>query len=166
MIAASLITAVLLLGVVGTTGGMMWAIKARAAECEAKQEALANADLATQEATRAESEKQRAIDEANRAERELARATEIKRLITEMLTSLNPEKAQGADTTLLRGLLDDAAARLERGEIKDDLIAAELHSVIGDVYSRLGFYNDAERHLPVTLDNYRRSSGTTTLPRW
>ncbi len=93
------------------------------------------------------------------AERELARATEIKRLMTEMLTSVTPEEAQGADTTLLKGLLDDAAARLAKGEVTDELIAAELHNVVGDVYRRLGLYPQAEEHLPLALDIRRRLLG-------
>jgi serine/threonine protein kinase/tetratricopeptide (TPR) repeat protein len=93
------------------------------------------------------------------AERELARASEIKRLITEMLTSVSPEEAQGADTTLLKGLLDDAAARLATGEVTDELIAAELHNVVGDVYRTLGQYPQAEEHLPVALEIRRRLLG-------
>ena len=93
------------------------------------------------------------------AERELARASEIKRLITEMLTSVSPEEAQGADTTLLKGLLDDAASRLAKGEVADELIAAELHNVVGDVYRRLGLYPQAEEHLPLALEIRKRVLG-------
>ncbi len=41
-----------------------------------------------------------AVAEAERAERELARANEIKRLITEMFTSVDPEDAPGPPTRL------------------------------------------------------------------
>ena len=97
--------------------------------------------------------------EADRAERELARATEIKRLITEMLESVDPEIAQATDTTLLKGILDDTAARLERGEIEDELIAQELHRVIGLVYRKLGLPVSAKPHLEADLEICTRLRG-------
>ncbi|MFT5423598.1 MAG: serine/threonine protein kinase/tetratricopeptide (TPR) repeat protein [Phycisphaerales bacterium] len=90
--------------------------------------------------------------ETARAERELARATEIKTLITDMLSSVNPAEAQGADIELMKGILDNTAERLTSGEITDELVAAELHAVIGIVYMDLGLYQDAERHLPRAVE--------------
>ncbi|MCB9846086.1 MAG: tetratricopeptide repeat protein [Phycisphaeraceae bacterium] len=111
VIAGGVVAAALVLGVVGTSWGMV-----------------------------------RAKEQAGRAQRELARANEIKSLIKDMLTSVDPAEAQGADTTLLKGILDDASARLEKGEITDQLVAAELHHVVGRVYRLLALYPQAEPH--------------------
>ncbi len=166
VIAGGVVAAALILGIVGTSVGMVWAIneKSRAdieAERANKEAERANSSTAAEGEQRrlAESNEQKAVEEKAKAERELARATEIKRLIREMLTSVDPEKAQGADTTMLKGLLDDAAARLAKGEVTDELIAAELHGLVGDVYRRLGLYPQAERHLPVALEIHHRVLG-------
>jgi tetratricopeptide (TPR) repeat protein len=151
--------AALILGIVGTTIGMVWAFREKSrADSEAESARLA-ALAETEAKLVAQTNEQRAVAEAERAERELARATEIKRLITEMLTSVSPEHAQGADTKLLKGILDDAAGRLASGEITDELVAADLHSVIGSVYSRLGLYDEAARHLPVAVEPLQRLLG-------
>ncbi|MHC5002523.1 MAG: tetratricopeptide repeat protein, partial [Planctomycetota bacterium] len=145
MAVASLIVLVLVLGVIGTSWGMVRAI-------DEKQRAD---DAASAEAeARVEAE-----DNARRAERELARAVEIKRLITEMLSGITPARARGADTTLLRGILEDAAARLDRDEVSDELVAAELHLLIGRVYESLGRPQDAEPHVAVALEIRRRVLG-------
>ncbi len=100
-----------------------------------------------------------ARSQAARAERELARAVEIKQLITDILSSVDPEKAKGADITLLKGILDQASTRLSQGKIRDELIAAELHAVVGDVYWKLAQYDEADRHLPVVVDIRTRLLG-------
>ncbi len=120
----ALVAAVLVLGIIGTTWGLL---NARA--------------------------------QAERAERELTRAVEIKRLITDMFQSVDPAEARGASITLLKGILDDASARLSKGEVKDELIAAELHAVVGNVYGSLGLYADAQRHLPTALEIRTRLLG-------
>ncbi len=131
VLAASLIAATLLLGAAGTTGGMFWALHQKA-RAEAAEQATTH---------------------------ELGRATEVKRLITEMLASISPEEAKGADITLLKSVLDAAAARLEQGDVKDELIAAELHHLIGGVYSDLARQAEAEEHLLAALEARRRLLG-------
>ncbi|MCP3902274.1 MAG: tetratricopeptide repeat protein [Planctomycetes bacterium] len=124
VIAVTVVAVVLVLGVAGTTAGML---RARSAE--------------------------------RGMERELTRATEVKRLIIEMLGSINPEIAQDQDAVLLKGILDDTAQRLSQGEIEDELIAAELHHVIGMAYRDIGSWDLAEQHIPAALEIRERSLG-------
>jgi serine/threonine protein kinase/tetratricopeptide (TPR) repeat protein len=131
VLAATIVVAALVLGMVGTTTGMLWAIH----------------------------EKDRAETAEQGMEHELTRATEVKRLITEMLGSINPIIAQGRDTPVLNGILDDTAQRLSDGEITDDLIAAELHHVIGVSYRDLGSWANAWEHIPVALEIRTRLLG-------
>jgi tetratricopeptide (TPR) repeat protein len=131
VLASAAVAAVLVLGIVGTTTGMLRAIHQR------------------ERAELAESAMQH----------ELSRATEVKRLITEMLGSINPMVAQGRDTTLLEGILDDTGQRLANGEIEDELIAAELHHVVGVAYRSIGSWDEADRHLPLALETRTRRLG-------
>ncbi len=80
-------------------------------------------------------------------------------MISDMLGSINPEFARGQDTTLLKGILDDTARRLDRGEIQDELIAAELHLVIGQAYLGIGMWSLADEHLPTALEIRTRILG-------
>ncbi|MBK7403777.1 MAG: serine/threonine protein kinase [Phycisphaerales bacterium] len=152
VIAAGVIAAALVLGVVGTSTGMAWALRE-------KGRADTEANRATAAATEAHDNELKARDEAERAERELTRANEIKGLIKDMLTSVTPEEAKGQDTTLLKKILDDASQRLDKDEIKDELVAAELHHVVGNVYLSLGLYPQAETHLTKAVEIRTRRLG-------
>ena len=100
-----------------------------------------------------------ATAERDRAERELARTHEIKQVLTDLLASVAPERAKGADTTLLREILESAAARIDDGKVTDPVILGELHGTIGLVYLRLGLHDEAERHLPVAVELRREHLG-------
>ncbi len=126
-----------------------------AAEQEAER-ANNEARRANEEAARADAAAKNAIVEATRAERELARAEEVKRLISDMLNGAAPTVTLGADPTVLIKILDDTAERLDAGEVNDELVAAELHWTIGDVYEELGRHERALKHLTQAVDVYRR----------
>ena len=178
--AVAAVLVVLLLGVIGTSWGMIWAFEQRervSAQASRAGDALRQVtdEFAGRVLTNATTTTPvpvvnpvtggevdalamtavnlvRSLDEANAAaQRELARASEVKRLIKEMLDGISPEEAQGADTTLLKGILDRAAHRLATGEIEDPLIAAELHHTVGSVYEKLSHYADAENHIPTAV---------------
>ena len=129
-----------------------------AADTAATSEGIARAE-AVASAKEAQENEQIAVEQTEVATRELARAVEIKTLITEMLGSITPEQAKGADVTLLRGILDTASKRLTDDAIEDDLVAAELHALTGSVYRSIGLYPEAERHLPVAFELRKRVLG-------
>ncbi|MCO6046139.1 serine/threonine-protein kinase [Aeoliella sp. ICT_H6.2] len=146
VVAAAAVAAALVMTLVGTSVGMAWALRERSrADTEAARATL-SAQAEAKARQKAQENEQRAVKQKEIAERELARATEIKQLITQMLDSVDPVQAQGEDTTLLRGILDDASQRLAEGEIADELVAASLHDVVGRVYLNLGLYGEAEKH--------------------
>jgi serine/threonine protein kinase/Tfp pilus assembly protein PilF len=101
--------------------------------------------------------------EFDRAERQLARADEVKRLIREMLSSVAPEKALGTDVTLMKNILDDVADRLNCGKVTDELVAGELHWIIGNVYRDLALHEEAEQHLTTAVASYRKELGDEDL---
>ncbi|MFT4543235.1 MAG: serine/threonine protein kinase/tetratricopeptide (TPR) repeat protein [Planctomycetota bacterium] len=130
-----------------------------AAVASAENERVARAG-AVASATEALLNEQQAVVQTEIAQRELARAVEIKTLITDMLQSVTPEQARGADTTLLKSILDSASRRLNDGAITDELVAAELHAVTGKVFRSIGLYQEAEAHLPIALEIMNRVLGT------
>jgi serine/threonine protein kinase len=79
---------------------------AAANEKDAKLAAVASAQGARDN-------EERATRQTEIAQRELARAVEIKSLITEMLQSVDPEQAKGADITLLKCILDSPRSLVE-----------------------------------------------------
>ncbi len=131
MVAVSLIVLVLFLGVIGTCVALVAAFQ----------------------------QQERAETAEENTRRELIRTLEVKRLITQMLGSVTPEKAKGADITLLKGILDGLAGRLEKGEVRDEQVAAELHHVVGTAYWSLGLYDAAERHVSVAVEIRTRLLG-------
>lgn len=101
----------------------------------------------------------RAIDAEEQTGRELARAEEIKGFLSEMIGRINPNEARGQDTTLLRGILDDTAARLAAGEITDERNAAELHAIVGSAYQAIGEPKEARTHLERSIEMRERLLG-------
>ncbi|MFT7679745.1 MAG: serine/threonine protein kinase [Planctomycetota bacterium] len=79
--------------------------------------------------------------------RELARASEIKGLMIDMLSSVSPEQGGTADLALLKGVLATAAERLKSGAIEDGIVAAELQTVVGRIYLEIGDEKNSEMHL-------------------
>tara|TARA_R110002072_G_scaffold167853_2_gene321406 strand:- start:5907 stop:8996 length:3090 start_codon:yes stop_codon:yes gene_type:complete len=130
----------------------------RVADTAAVNEGIARSAAVTS-AREAQQNEQLAVDQTKVAERELARAVEIKTLITEMLQSVDPILAQGADNELLKGILDTASQRLSDGAIEDELVAAELHALTGNVYQSIGLFPEAELHLSAALELRTRELG-------
>ncbi len=73
-------------------------------------------------------------------------ARQVQRLLQDMLASVDPEIAQARDTGLLRGILRDAADRLDQLD-DQPVVAAALHETIGRTFARIGAFADAQRHL-------------------
>jgi serine/threonine protein kinase len=81
-----------------------------------------------------------------RAKSEAAKAKTIYSYLFEILTSVDPRKAQGEEVTV-RQVLEDAAAKLEVKFAEQPETEGLLRSTIGSTYSQLGHYNQAEPHL-------------------
>jgi tetratricopeptide (TPR) repeat protein len=81
--------------------------------------------------------------EEAKAKTEGIKSQQVKQFLEEMLQGVTPEVALGRDTTILREILDKAAARIDK-ESNQPAVAAELRSVIGAVYERTAQYRQAE----------------------
>jgi serine/threonine protein kinase/tetratricopeptide (TPR) repeat protein len=108
----------------------------------------------------------RAIDQRERAEaaesakaRELARVEAVKDVITDMITGITPEEARGADTTLLRQIIERTAERLSNNEVEDQEVAATLHRVLSSAYYALSDFEEGERHILRAIEIWTRVLG-------
>ncbi|MDF1836777.1 MAG: tetratricopeptide repeat protein [Planctomycetota bacterium] len=118
----------------------------RAADKAAHSESVARS-AAIESANEARASSRLAEEKSEIANRELARALEIKNLIKGMLQGIDPSQAKGADITILKRILDSTSKRLEGDAMQDQLIAGELHFLIGSLYRKLSLQDDAEKHL-------------------
>lgn len=96
-------------------------------------------------AMRAVDSERDALNQAETANRELERASEIKDMLSEMLTSISPEVARGRDTSVLRSILDSTAVRIEQGEIMDETVRTDISATLTEVYWKIGEAETAER---------------------
>jgi tetratricopeptide (TPR) repeat protein len=80
------------------------------------------------------------------ASREARRAESISTFLFEMLSSVDPNKAQGRDVTV-REVLDEAARRLDEGEASVSgvpIVESAIRATVASTYRALGQYEAAE----------------------
>jgi eukaryotic-like serine/threonine-protein kinase len=85
--------------------------------------------------------------ERDRAQTEALRAEQTLKFLTRMLASIDPDLADGADTVLMRRLLEDARQRAAvelDGQIS---VEAEIQRVIGRAYLSIGAFAEADQAL-------------------
>ena len=97
--------------------------------------------------------------ERDRAQREAAKATKISELLTGMLTAADPYqvRATQAEPTV-RGLLDAGTSQVEQNLQGQPELRADILTVLGRIYRRLGLYDRAQALLEQAL-----VSGTTAF---
>ncbi len=86
--------------------------------------------------------------QAARAREERDRAEKVVAFMDQMLQGAGPSVSLGRDTAILREMMDAAAARIEKGELKDAPGAElKLRGTIGDVYRELAEFPKAAKML-------------------
>ena len=113
--------------------------------------------------------------ERDRAEHERARSAKVSDLLMGLFTSVDPYQpgVQPREPTV-RALLDAGAARVQNELIGDPTLQAEMLTLMGRTYRRLGVYEQAQGLLEQALatnvelyggDDVRRRAGTRTARR-
>jgi len=129
--AGGVVAAALVLGMMGTA----W--QAVRAERE-RGEAIAARDGETQQRKAAEAERDK--------------ATKIAEFMSETLKGAGPSVARGRDIKMLKEMMDSAAARIEKGDLKTAPEAElRLRGTIGDTYRELARYPEAARMLEPSI---------------
>jgi serine/threonine protein kinase/Tfp pilus assembly protein PilF len=101
----------------------------------------------------------KATESEKLARMELSRANSVKKVISDLLTSVRPEEAAGLDTKLMRRILDNTAKRLETEGATDPLIEAELRYIVGDAYRIIGEYTAGRSMLERSMTLRREHLG-------
>src|SRR5882672_7939108 len=79
-----------------------------------------------------------------KAQTEAAKSQQVTKFLEEMLEGAGPAVALGRDTTMLREILDRTAERVGKEIADQPVIEAELRTLIGRLYRRIGNFNRAE----------------------
>jgi len=97
----------------------------------------------------------RATQAEQAALRSAAKATAVSKFLQNMLAGVDPEDI-GPSPLTVREVLDHASVRLERELVDQPEVAASIHQTLGNHYSTLGYYIEADRHLQKAVE-LRRS---------
>jgi len=131
------IAGVFCLGIAGTTGGMLWALR---------------------EQGRAEQQKQVAEDNEQKARVEAAKTRAATDFLWKMFGSADPAQARGQDVTV-REVLDKASATVAADLADQPEVQAQVRAMIGATYVGLGMGESAVPHLEYALESGRRLLG-------
>jgi len=132
VIAGVAVMSVLLLGVAGTTGGMIWALNEQAKARLAAQDELAAQVKATQAAERAMSEAKAAED-----------LSEF--FIMDVLSAADPSRTTDRELTVREALVNASDNIEGRFEDRPD-VESRIHNALGYLFDQLGAPELAERH--------------------
>ncbi len=138
-VAGGIVAATLVLGVAGTSVGLVQARAARADAVDAADQATANAEHAGREAKRADAQAEEASASARVAEG-------VNQLMTSMIGRADRAKEEGRTDVTVREVMDAAAADLEAGVgMREPRVVAMLARTIGDTYDQLSLLEQAEQ---------------------
>lgn len=98
-------------------------------------------------------------NERDRAARQAAKASKVSELLTDLLNGADPFRTGDAQEPTVRHLLDVGAERISKGIDGQPEVQAEVATVIGRVYQRLGLYDKARPFLEQALALARASVG-------
>jgi eukaryotic-like serine/threonine-protein kinase len=89
--------------------------------------------------------------ERDRAEREAVKARKASEVLTGLLTATDPYEIRGSDDPTIRGVLDAGAGQVQKELVGQPEIQAEMLTLFGRIYRRLGVYDKAQPLLEQAL---------------
>ncbi len=101
----------------------------------------------------------RLAKERDRARLQAQKATKVTELLTGLLTGADPYETRKAKEPTVRGILDAGAERIEKELTGQPELKAEMLTVMGRVYQRLGIHDKAQSLLEKALAVGRHSLG-------
>ncbi|MFH0980386.1 MAG: tetratricopeptide repeat protein, partial [Planctomycetota bacterium] len=139
------------------TGGLVASVSFWRQAAAGRDRAVMAEQEQTRERQRADAERDRALaaeahatTEAERARREAAKVTQIQEFLQNMLASVDPQKAKGADVTV-REVLDEAAQRIGAQLGDHPAVEAAVRHTIGLTYSHLGRLEQAKEQFEIAV---------------
>ena len=91
------------------------------------------------------------------------RSQQVVTVLEDMLNSAGPRAAHGQDTTLLRGIFDQTAARIGNELTNQPAIHAEILDLIGTLYNQIGNSIKGEQMLRQALRMRQETFGSNSL---
>ncbi len=91
-----------------------------------------------------------------------AEATAVSGFLRELFEGVTPDVAAGADTTVLQGILQQAAIDVDNTLAAYPESRAEIHELVGMVYHSIDEYESSEQHLLTAIDLFMQSVGEGT----
>ncbi|HXD83783.1 MAG TPA: serine/threonine-protein kinase, partial [Rudaea sp.] len=88
-----------------------------------------------------------ARDEAARARIEASKSKQVAEFVSQILSSIDPDRAQAMDRSLIRSLLDSAAKNVGRELGTQPAVYSSIEETIASSYSSIGEYALADTHL-------------------
>ncbi|MDF1838592.1 MAG: serine/threonine-protein kinase, partial [Planctomycetota bacterium] len=152
VIAFSVVGVALLLGVIGTSFGLVWALDERDRADEQARIASA-AQLAEAE------QRVAAQDSAAEAQVEALRSETVASFLREALAGVGPSVALGRDTELLEEVLHRTAERIETELADEPLVEVHIRNTLSVSYTEIGSYDEADEHGRRALELYRAQHG-------
>jgi non-specific serine/threonine protein kinase/serine/threonine-protein kinase len=147
------LTALLVLGTVGTSMGLVWAL-------QAERKARTAEKLARDRLVEITKEKERATAVEGQAKEEADIATAVKDFLqNDLLAEAEPEKNSRSKKVTVAELLGRAAARIADKFAQQPRIEAEIRHTIGVAYAALGDFAAAQPHLERAREIGRRVLG-------
>ena len=102
----------------------------------------------------------RLATERDRAQREATKAIKVSELVTGLLTAADPYEMRAAQTEpTVRNVLDTGAEQVQQGLTGQPELKAEILTVIGRIYRRLGVYDKAQSLLEQSLRSGQAAFG-------
>ena len=132
---------------VGVAVSIRASVKEHQARLEADRQRLqaqANEKKAETAQAKAEAAQERAEAEYQKAQAEAAKNQQIARFLEDMLDGVGPSVAQGADTRLLKKILDNTSKRIGTDLTNEPDVEADLRNTLGQVYWAIGDLTNAE----------------------
>jgi serine/threonine protein kinase/tetratricopeptide (TPR) repeat protein len=99
--------------------------------------------------------------ERDRAQRETAKAVKVSELLMGLLTSADPYAIrEGSGVPTVRALLDAGAEQVQKDLASEPDLQAQMLTMMGRTYRRLGLYDKAQHLLEQALASGQRAFGT------
>ncbi len=93
------------------------------------------------------------------ADQQARRARQTQVFLEKMLSSIDPEVARGKDTSIIRGILSEAAEKAGTELATQPEAEADIRATIGVAYLRVGLTGEAQAQLEAALNIRRRRLG-------
>ena len=92
-----------------------------------------------------------------------AKSQQVTKFLEDMLNGAGPAAARGRDTTMLREILDQTAARIGTELSNQPAVEAELRGIIGKLYEQIPKYDLAEEMERKALEIRQRTFGSNSV---